>query len=501
MIKYTSSKQISIEDFNLPFGGELSKENRWAKLTLEMPWDEIISVYLKKMSLKKGRGAVNPRVAIGALIIKHMKSLTDEATVDEIRENPYLQYFLGYEGYSYEAPFTPSLFVSFRRRMGKEEFDALTEGLIGHVRECLEKRGAKPKSGHGQNKGKGGPDGKSENKGHLIVDATVAPADIKYPTDLDLLNDAREKSELLTDLLYKGGHCQKKPRTYKLTARKEYLKLAKQRRKSKKKIRAGLRKQLGYLKRNLKHIECILSSRGDGGFPLEFKYQRMLWVVVEVCRQQKEMYDAKCHSTAHRIVSISQPHVRPIVRGKSGRDVEFGAKTSISLVSGFCFTDRISWDAYNEGGDLKAQVEAYRKRFGHYPAWVSGDTIYGNRENRAYLKEKGIGFSGRKLGRPSLKDKGGDNQRKKKARQRSEVEGKFGEGKRCYNLDCVKAKRAGTSESWIGAVFFVMNIAHWMRVIFLSFFKNTVLQLEKMKVLMKCQLVCFRYRLVGLIRH
>ncbi len=495
MIKYTSSKQISIEDFNLPFGGELSKENRWARLALELPWDEIISVYLKKMSIKKGRGAVSPRIAIGALIIKHMKSLTDEATVDEIRENPYLQYFLGYEKYSYDAPFTPSLFVSFRRRMGKNEFDALTEGLIRHVRQCLEKRQAKPKKGSVQGNGKDGPGGKSENKGHLIVDATVAPADIKYPTDLDLLNQSREKSELLIDLLYKGGHCQKKPRTYRVIARKEYLKLAKQRRKSKKKIRAGLRKQLGYLKRDLKHIDAILNSTGERRFPLKFKYQQMYWIIVEVYRQQKEMYDAKCHSTAHRITSISQPHVRPIVRGKSGRDVEFGAKTSISLVSGFCFTDRVSWDAYNEGGDLKAQVESYRKRFGHYPAWVSGDTIYGNRENRAYLKEKGIRFSGSKLGRPSLKDKAGEKQRKNKARQRSEVEGKFGEGKRSYNLDCIKAKRAATSESWIGAVFFVMNIAHWMRVIFLSFSKKVVLQLGKAKTLTKRPLIWLRYSL------
>ncbi len=294
IIKYTSSKQISIEDFNLPFGRELSKENRWARLALDLPWDEIISVYLKKMSIKKGRRAVSPRIANGALIIKHMKSLSDEATVDEIRENPYLQYFLGYEKYSYDAPFTPSLFVSFRRCMGKNEFDA---------------------------------------------------------------------------------------------------------------------------------------------------------------------------------------------------------KTSISLVSGFCFTDRVSWDAYNEGGDLKAQVESYRKRFGHYPAWVSGDTIYGNRENRAYLKEKGIRFSGSKLGRPSLKDKAGEKQRKNKARQRSEVEGKFGEGKRSYNLDCIKAKRAATSESWIGAVFFVMNIAHWMRVIFLSFSKKVVLQLGKAKTLTKRPLIWLRYSL------
>ncbi len=113
---------------------------------------------------------------------------------------------------------------------------------------------------------------------------------------------------IIVNLLYKGGHCQEKPRTYRVIARKEYLKLAKQRRKSKKKIRAGLRKQLGYLKRNVKHIGSIFNSTGERRLPLKFKYQRMNWVIGEVYRQQKEMYDTKCNSTAERLVSVSQPH-------------------------------------------------------------------------------------------------------------------------------------------------------------------------------------------------
>ena len=112
MIKYQSSKQISIEDFVLPFNGSLHKKNKWVILAQVLPWDEMVSVYVKRMSLKRGRRAIDPRVTIGSLIIKHYYNLTDEATIELIQENPYLQYFLGFNEYSYEQPFTASLFAT-----------------------------------------------------------------------------------------------------------------------------------------------------------------------------------------------------------------------------------------------------------------------------------------------------------------------------------------------------------------------------------------------------
>ncbi len=122
MIKYQSSKQISIEDFVLPFSGSLNEKNKWVILSKVLPWDKMVNVYVKRMSLKRGRRAIDPRVAIGSLIIKHYYGLTDEATIELIKENPYLQYFLGFKEYSYDQPFTASLFVSIRKRLGEDEF-------------------------------------------------------------------------------------------------------------------------------------------------------------------------------------------------------------------------------------------------------------------------------------------------------------------------------------------------------------------------------------------
>ncbi len=372
--------------------------------------------------------------------------------------------------------------MSFRRRLGVAQFEEFSNRLISYVRQTEEQ-----KTGKASSKNNNNTSGKSpnvSNHGHLIVDATVSPSDIKYPTDLDLLSQSRHKSELLIDLLYLPEQGKLKPRTYRKVAQGKYLSAAKRKKKNKKLLRKTIGQQLRYLCRNLKTIERLLDEKGTNPFPLAYKYQKIYWVIQEVYRQQKQMYDARNHKTEHRIVSISQPHVRPIVRGKAGSDVEFGAKLSASLIDGFSYLHRISWEAYNESVDLKPQIEAYRTQFGFYPEWVSGDKIYGTRDNRIYMKAKGIKYSGVPLGRAkslTIEHKAEIKERKKRNGQRSRVEGKFGEGKRKYNLGLVKAKRSDTTESWIGAVFFVMNIAHFLRVIFLCFLKISAVEIKIFK--------------------
>jgi len=483
MIKYSSSNQVDINDFLIPQGKQLHAENRWIKLSKIIPWDELSLIYSKKMSKKMGRKGVHPRIVIGAVIIKHLKSLSDEDCIEEIQENPYLQYFLGLSEYTYKQVFTPSLFVTIRRRLGEAEFSSLIEEIIKTTEQVL--------AGQEKNKSSKKDDDDQNNKGHLIVDATVAPSDIKYPTDIDLLNQAREKSEMLIDRLWNRQAGKKKPRTYRRVAKNEYLSVAKMRKKSKRTLRKAIGKQLRYLRRNLKTINRMLDETGSVSFPIDYKHQRTYWIIQELYRQQKEMFEKKQHTIPHRIVSISQPHVRPIVRGKAGKEVEFGAKLSISLVNGSCYLHKISWDAYNESQDLKFQIEDYKNRYGYYPSHVSADQIYGTQENRRYMKSKGINFTGVYLGRPrQLTDelKVQLKEKKKKRKERVEVEGKFGEGKRKYQLYLVMTKRKDTSESWIGSVFFVLNIAYLLRVIFLSIFEKALFCLKKLTFTLDVQI-------------
>ena len=117
-------------------------------------------------------------------------------------------------------------------------------------------------------------------------------------------------------------------------------------------------------------------------------------MIAEIYRQQLWMYKEKKQRIDARIVSVSQPHIRPLVRGKAGKYIEFGAKISASYIGKYVFLDRISWDNFNESGDLKIQVESFKEYTGYYPESVHIDRIYRTRENRAWCKERGIRISG-----------------------------------------------------------------------------------------------------------
>ena len=179
------------------------------------------------------------------------------------------------------------------------------------------------------------------------------------------------------------------------------------------------------------------------------------------------MYDNKKKNVPDRIVIIFQPWVRPMVRGKDKNKTEFGAKVDVSEVDGFCRVDRFSWDAFNEGGDVELLVENFRDLYGCYPKVFLGDGIYLNRKARMLLKEKGIEIYGKPLGWPPKIPRETTSQRyrkKKKAAQRNHIEGKFGQGKRGYGLNNVKARLKETSESWINAIFFVMNLTKLLQL-------------------------------------
>lgn len=488
MIRDHSSNQ-TVLDFYLPFGGELNPNNRWVLLSEKIPWDALGAVYNSRISSRMGAPALPSRIVIGAMIIKHLKKLSDEETIEDIRENPYYQYFLGFKDFQYRTVFVPSLFVEIRKRLGMEQLKTINELFLSKI-DGRDDEKTPPNSGSGYSEA---PDElktdsdaedtttegqKDLRRGMLIIDATVAPSDIRYPTDVDLLNTAREKAEELIDELWNPVSGGVKPRTYRQVARKKYLAFTHQRKPGKQKIRKAVGGQLGYLGRDLEHIDQLLDQQSGAlfsrTFPLSFRQQKTLWIISELYRQQKWMYDHRTHAIEDRIVSIAQPYVRPIVRGKAGKRTEFGAKISGVVIEGKVYLDNLNWDAYNESSDLKAAVEKYKDRFGFYPESVNADKIYWNRENRQHLKERGIALYGAApLGRPRKQDELSPEEKrehKEKSKRRNRIEGKFGEGKRRYGLGLVLAKTRQTSESWIAMVLFVMNIAQVWRDIFLSYF-------------------------------
>jgi len=128
MYKYSNNQTMMPCEFFLPFGGKLNPENRWCKLASLIHWEEFEEKYVSNFkSIKVGHIAFSGRIALGSLIIQNYKSLSDRQTVEEIVENPYLQYFIGLTKFIDKAPFTPSLMVHFRKRLGKDIVNQIPE--------------------------------------------------------------------------------------------------------------------------------------------------------------------------------------------------------------------------------------------------------------------------------------------------------------------------------------------------------------------------------------
>jgi IS5 family transposase len=496
--------QLMFDGFETEFEKWLEADNRWILLSQIIPWESLSAAYEMSLSAHTGRPAKEGRLVIGAVIIKHKLCLSDEETIEQIRENPYLQYFVGFKVFHKEQAFAPSLFVEIRRRMGPEVFARFEDSIIARL-SAHQKPATSPDDNRTTPPGGGEtilceeakptpPDPEpATHRGKLIVDATVVEQAIRYPTDLSLLNEAREISEAIIDILHPLVGSKKKVRTYRRTARRDYLALVKQRRPGAKKRRKAIGQQLRYLKRNLGHIESMLDMLPGQNIPLLPKQLRQYWIIGLLYLQQKQMFDSRTRRCDDRIVSIHQPHVRPIVRGKLNKAVEFGAKLGVSLNGdGVACVDHLSWDAYHEGHDLPAQVEAYRRRHGYYPEKLLADPLYGTRENRKFLKEKGIRFAGKPLGRPpKLSDLANQldlQQRRQDYRERIPIEGKFGQGKNGYDLNYIRARTAETSEAWIRSIFMVMNLLVLIRVLFVCRSNQTIRRLTNALVAIKCPL-------------
>lgn len=447
-------RQLAFHDFPGGFSGaRIFSDNRWVKLAQIIPWDLVDKKYAENFVGKRtGNPAVESRMAFGSLVIKEELRLSDEDTVTMIGENPHCQYFIGMEEFLDKAPFDASKMTAFRKRFPPEAMAEINEAII-----TVQKKDPPPA-------GSGDDNGTDDNDGTLILDATCAPADIHFPTDAGVLNDARELSEKLIDELHEASTEKAKPRTYRQNARKNYLLLVRNKRPGKSLIRRTLKSQLQYLRRNIGHLEN-LAEAGN----LTARQQARLLVIQAVHRQQKQMYDNNLHAVENRIVSVSQPWVRPIVRGKLTAKTEFGAKIALSLEDGYARIEKLSWDAFNESQTLIESCERYRERNGVYPKRILADKIYRNRTNLAFCKTHGIEMNGPKLGRPP-KDKTVYDQQKllerDEAGERNAIEGKFGEAKRRYGLDRVMARLSDTSNTTIHLTILMMNLKKRLRDLF-----------------------------------
>ena len=438
--------QISLTDFQQPMGMKLREDNRWVKKAQIIPWRKIEGRYAALFPSKTGNVAKPLRLALGALIIQQEYGYSDEELTLQIQENPYLQYFCGYSCFDdSKPPFDASLMVHFRKRITPEVLAEINEMIIQESQDDKD-------------------DDDDNNSGTMIVDATCAPSQIRYPQDVSLLNEARENAEKFVDLLHDSSDG-KKPRTYRKKARKDYLEYARSRKHTAKMTRKAIGKQLGYLRRDLSYIDTMLGQ----GKTLNVREMQRLDTIRSIYEQQKYMYDNRTHTVPDRIVSVSQPFVRPIVRGKAGKPVEFGMKLDISIVDGWTRLEYHSFDAYNEATKLQEMIEGFRVREGHYPSRVLADKIYRNRENLRFCKERGIRLSGPALGRPKKGEVRNKTQDYRDECERVEVERRFSLSKRKCGMGLVTAKLQETAEHVIAMSILLLNLRRAYSALLLFF--------------------------------
>lgn len=554
-----NAAQCRIEpDFDIPFTMKLDPNNRWVRLAHVLPWEDIEDLYTQRVCTDNGRPAYPARLAFAVLFIRYDKGLSQRRTIEELQENPYLQYFAGVDSFHELPDIDPSSLVDFEKRFPADVVEQINERMcLGYMPEhklsvdrdarpdkadaattepagsgavpsgnpdaaadssgtstenadqaaadgetsvqtpsgtAETSRETPPEASNSSADSTGSPDhtadaaeasartpsgtaetppqpadtapAQPKNRGKLLIDATVAPQGIRYPTDIGILNECREDIEKAIDIFWPFvPHNTHKFPYSKGNARKQYLNISKAKRCSSKKMRKGIEVQLNCIRSGLEQLDRFRAQAPQVELPSWL--EKRLKVIPEVYSQQKMMFDTNTHRCDDRIVSLSQPYVRPIVRGKKPQGTEFGMKVHTSVVDGFTFLEMVSWSNYNEGSYLQEVVESYRNRHGFYPEAVLADELYRTKANRAWCRERGIRLSGRPLGRRA-KDDSETPAEKKQAYEdsceRNGIEGRYGNLKTRYSMGELMCRLDETSKTEVAFDVLVMNANHLLRV-------------------------------------
>ena len=296
----------------------------------------------------------------------------------------------------------------------------------------------------------------------FYTDATCYESEMRYPTDQKLLWECCEKaySIMCTVCQRLGIH---RPRTKFLDVEKANLAYVKQRKHSKSQQRKIIRRLIRLLGKILQEIRKTCRNHDDMEDVLTVKEKNVMEIITKVYRQQKNHFENNNprESIPDRIVSISKPYVRPIVRGKEVKNVEFGAKCNNIQVDGISFIEKLSFNAFNEGTRLEHCIKMHKRLFKVDAKKIGGDTGYAGTANRNLCKEMGIQTSFVNRGRPSAEMQEKDYVRQELARVRATaMEGSFGTQKEHYDMRRIKARKKKTEILYIFFGIHTANVVH-----------------------------------------
>jgi hypothetical protein len=417
---------------------EISLGDKWqyfinselGKVYQSIPLDSLIDYCFKKPSSKKSsagrKSTLGTRGEIGLMFLKSYSNLSDRDLIDRLNTDFSYQFFCNVVIDPLRPIKDEQLPNKIRVKLSKRiEWNEFQKQLAIYWKKDLD---------HTQ---------------ICMQDATCYETSMRYPTDVKILFEAIQYLEkymtklciLLTIAM---------PRNKFKDQYLKTLSYLKQRKKTYKQTRKRVKSLLYLLEKQLNQMEKLLSVKGKN-INLGGRFMRRLPIIREVLQQRKEWYLTR-QTPKNLIVSIDKPYIRPIVRGKENKRVEFGAKVNMLQVDGINFIDLLSFEAFHEGNRLKQAIALHRQLFGKC-TMVAADAIYATNENRTYCSTQKIQTNFIPKGKPTSDQTEKQQTQKLKAllnKERStRLEGSFGTEKEIYGLKKIKARSRSTEMLWI----------------------------------------------------
>jgi hypothetical protein len=419
------------EDFDTYYNRFL--ESDLGKIYLGIPWNDLVESFELEESSKGPDSFFSPRGKLGLMFLKNYSQVSDKKLIEQLNSNIDYQFFcdmnLGFnrlENYKIVSQIRCEL----AENLNIEEHEKV---LASHWSEYI------------------------NNKSSAFTDATCYESEVRYPTDQKLLWEAVDWS--YNQMRKICNHLEiKTPRTKYLKWKRRNLGYSKMRRKTKSKRRT--------LTRSLLHLLNKINVELD---KIELRYSFEMPNLYDVRREtiskiyeQQEYHFTTGEHPKNRIVSISKNYLRPIVRGKEIKKVEFGAKVNKLQIDGINFIQRISFDAFNEGTELENTVYKAQQLTKIKIKTLGADAIYATNKNRNFISKHKINTDFRPKGKKSKDYKIQQKARAIISKERAtRLEGSFGKDKEHYHLKKVKAKTPQTEKLWI---FFGIHVANALEI-------------------------------------
>jgi hypothetical protein len=407
------------------------------QLWLTIPFRELVAQFPAKQTNVGRKGWFDVAGGIGLQILKPYYKCSDEKLIDLLNENKKMQYFCGIDLKPGEYIRDSGVVSRWRGYLGRHlKEDVLQQILVGAWKPHMEQT-------------------------HVnLSDATCYESHVRYPTDVKLL---WESIEWLWAQIRSIGKAIKMPlpRVKYKEQKDKYQSYQRRRRKFKKEERRTRRRLLYLLDKLLGIIPVFIGGWKRSPHlvinPVKRNFFQRLRTIKKVSQQQKWHFDRPKDSIPNRIVSLAKPYIRPIVRGKETKRVEFGMKLHKMQIDGISFIEHWDFEAFHEGVRLKKTVWKHHRYFGKCHQFA-GDQIYANNKNRKYCTSSQIATCFKRKGRASKNEDQNQKLRQVLGKARATIlEGSFGNEKNHYLLDKIKARNYHTERCWIFFGIFTPN--------------------------------------------